>query len=206
MPDLLNNQWLNIFGAAVFALSGALEARRKGMDVFGATVVSLVTALGGGTLRDLLLQHGAVFWVADPVPVIAVTLTALATFFAWHPLPRTFGRMLLVADAAGLAVLTILGEQKALAAGVSPVVALVMGIITGVAGGILRDILCNEIPLVLRREIYATAAAVGGLLFLGLRALHMGGALPALLAVATVFIVRLIALRLNLSLPRSSAT
>jgi len=202
MPTLLNNQWLNILGAAVFALSGALEARRKGMDVFGATVVALVTALGGGTLRDLLLQHGPVFWVADPVPVIAVTLTAAVAFFAYHPLPRSFSRLLLVADAAGLSVFTILGEQKALAAGVSPIVALVMGIITGVAGGILRDILCNEIPLVLRREIYATASATGGLLFLGLRALHMGGTFPTILAVAAVFAVRLIALRLNLSLPR----
>jgi uncharacterized membrane protein YeiH len=195
---------LDILGVAVFAVSGALEAGRRRMDVFGAVVVALVTALGGGTLRDVILRHGPVFWVADPVYVVAGTLAALATFFTAGQLAR-WPRLLLVADAAGLAVFSVMGVQKALDAGVSPAVALVMGVITGVAGGIGRDILCNEIPLVLRREIYATAALAGGALFLGLRPFHVPEDLSILLSSSLVFGVRLIAVRLDLALPRYPA-
>lgn len=193
---------LDILGVAVFAISGALEAGRRRMDVFGATVVALVTAVGGGTLRDVILQHGPVFWVADPTYVVVVILAALAAFFAAHRLAR-WPRLLLVADAGGLAVFSVMGVQKALAAGVSPLVALVMGVITGVAGGIVRDILCNEIPLVLRREIYATAALAGGALFLLLRYLAVPENFSILCSTLLVFCVRLLAVRLNLALPRS---
>jgi len=191
---------LDLLGVIVFALSGALEARGKGMDVFGAVVIALVASLGGGTLRDVILQHGPVFWVADPVYVIAVTVTAVGAFFGASRLLLP-PRLLLVADAAGLAIFSVLGVQKALGAGAAPVVALGMGVITGVAGGIVRDILCNEIPLVLRREIYATAALAGGLVFLLLRLTPLGDGLRTALAALTVFSVRLIAVRLNLSLP-----
>ena len=191
---------LDLVGVVVFAVSGALEAGRKRMDVFGAVVLALVTALGGGTLRDVILQHGLVFWVADPTYVIAVTLAALAAFALVRrvPLPRRF---LLVADAGGLAVFAVLGTQKALSAGAAPVVALGMGVITGVAGGVLRDVLCNEVPLVLRREIYATAALSGGLLFWLLRQLGTNEAWATALGALCVFAVRLVAVRLNLDLP-----
>ena len=192
---------LDILGVVVFAISGALEAGRRRMDVFGAVVVALVTAIGGGTLRDVILQHGPVFWVADPTYVVVVTLAALGAFFAAGWLAR-WPRLLLVADAGGLAVFSVMGVQKALGAGASPIVALVMGVITGVAGGIVRDILCNEIPLVLRREIYATAALAGGALFLLLRHFAVPDGLSTLLSALLVFGIRLIAVRLKLSLPR----
>lgn len=191
---------LDLVGVVVFAISGVLEAGRKRMDVFGAVVLALVTALGGGTLRDVILQHGPVFWVADPTYVIAVTVAALATFALVRrvSLPRRF---LLVADAGGLAVFAVLGTQKALGAGAAPVVALGMGVITGVAGGVIRDVLCNEVPLVLRREIYATAALAGGLLFWLLHQCGMGEAAATALGALCVFAVRLVAVRLNLALP-----
>lgn len=192
---------LDILGVAVFALSGALEAGRRRLDVFGAVVIALVTAVGGGTLRDVILRHGPVFWVADPTYVIVVTLSALATFFL-SPRVRFPRRLLLVADAGGLAVFSVMGVQKALAAGVSPVVALMMGVITGVAGGILRDMLCNEIPLVLRREIYATAALAGGILFLLLRFLGVPEGMNTAVSACAVFGIRLVAVRLDLALPR----
>lgn len=191
---------LDLVGVVVFAISGVLEAGRRQMDIFGAVVLALVTALGGGTLRDVILQHGPVFWVADPTYVIAVTLAALAAFVVVRrvPLPRRF---LLVADAAGLAVFAVMGTQKALGAGAAPVVALGMGVITGVAGGVIRDVLCNEVPLVLRREIYATAALSGGLLFWLLREAGTGEAWATALGALCVFAVRLVAVRLNLDLP-----
>ena len=192
---------LDILGVAVFAVSGALEAGRRRLDVFGAVVIALVTAVGGGTLRDVLLRHGPVFWIADPTYVIIVTLAALGAFFL-APRLRFPRRLLLVADAGGLAVFSVMGVQKALQSGASPVVALMMGVITGVAGGILRDVLCNEVPLVLRREIYATAALAGGVLFLGLRALGVPEGIGTALAVILVFVIRLVAVRLDLTLPR----
>ena len=192
---------LDILGVAVFALSGALEAGRRRLDVFGAVVIALATAVGGGTLRDVILRHGPVFWVADPTYVIVVTLSALLTFFL-APRVQFPRRLLLVADAGGLAVFSVMGVQKALAAGVSPVVALMMGVITGVAGGILRDILCNEIPLVLRREIYATAALSGGVLFLLLRSSGVPEGINTAVSACAVFAIRLIAVRLDLALPR----
>lgn len=196
---------LDLVGVVVFAISGVLEAGRRQMDIFGAVVLALVTALGGGTLRDVILQHGPVFWVADPTYVIAVTLAALATFALVRrvTLPRRF---LLVADAAGLAVFAVLGTQKALGAGAAPVVALGMGVISGVAGGMIRDVLCREIPLVLRREIYATAALSGGLLFWLLRQLGTSEAWATALGALCVFAVRLVAVRLNLALPAATPT
>ena len=192
---------LDILGVVVFAASGVLEAGRRRLDIFGAVVVALVSALGGGTLRDMMLQHGPVFWIADPLYVMLVTAAALVTFALAHRFVPP-ARLLLVADAAGLAVFSVLGVQKALAAGVAPVVALGMGVITGVAGGIIRDILCNEVPLVLRREIYATASLAGGVLFLFLSAVHVPAAISTWVAALAVFSVRLAAIRLRLSLPR----
>jgi uncharacterized membrane protein YeiH len=192
----------DLLGVAVFALSGALEARRKQMDVFGVAVVALVTALGGGTLRDLLL-YATVFWVADPLPVVVATAVAVFTFFVSRPLVPLSRQMLLVADAAGLALFTVLGVQQAQAGGVSPIVAVLMGMISGVVGGIMRDILCNTIPLVLRREVYATASLAGGLVFLGLGQTPLPLSWRMSFAFLTVFTLRVLALRFHLALPHA---
>ena len=192
----------SLLGSAVFAFSGALEAGRKKMDVFGVIVVALVTALGGGTLRDLLLPGKSVFWVTDSQPVITAIMVAVLTFYTIRPLGPVSRRMLLIADAAGLAFFTVLGVEKSLSCGLSPLISVMMGTITGIVGGIVRDILCNTIPLVLQREVYATASLAGGIMYLCLGITPLSPTWRTILAILTVFLIRLLALRLNLALPR----
>jgi uncharacterized membrane protein YeiH len=153
-------------GVAVFALTGALVAARKGMDPFGFALLATVTGVGGGTLRDLLLGIRPVFWIVDPGDVLVCICVAALTFTlgpvrvaALEKLGR--GRILLWADALGLALFTVVGTQKALAAGSPALSAVALGTITATFGGIIRDILAGTTPLVLRQEIYVTAAALG---------------------------------------------
>ncbi len=191
---------LDLFGTAVFAATGALAAGRKHMDIFGVVVVGLVTALGGGTARDLVLGVGPVFWVRDAAYIGVAVCAALATLVLAR-FVRMHDRSLLVADAFGLAVFTAIGAQKAFAAGAAGAIAVIMGVMTGVVGGMVRDVLCGEIPLILRKEIYATASLAGGTAFVLLRS---GGAerLPATAAaVVVVLIVRLAAIHWRLALP-----
>lgn len=162
--------WLDLLGVAVFAISGALAAGRKGMDLLGVLVIAALTAVGGGTLRDLLLNRHPIFWIADTAYLSVVAGAALATvlYVRWRPPP---GNTLLFADAAGLALFTLAGAQAVEAAGHAPAIVVLMGAMTGAAGGMLRDILCAEIPLILRRDIYATAAIAGASLYLILQSL-----------------------------------
>lgn len=194
---------VGLLGVAVGAISGVLEARNKRMDIFGAIVVALVTALGGGTLRDLLLQHGPVFWIHDPAPLMVAGGVAIFTFAVASSPGTQFQKALLVADAGALALFTVFGTSKALDAHAPPLVALVMGVITGVFGGILRDILCNEIPLVLRRDIYATASIAGAALFLVMRRAGVPLQWVSLSSICQVFVIRLVVLRWKLSLPEA---
>lgn len=191
---------LDLFGVAVFAVSGALEAGRKRMDVFGTVVVAIVTAIGGGTVRDLVLGIRPVLWISHPIYVLVATAAALVTFITarWVQFPT---RVLLIFDAFGLAMFTIIGCQRALEVNVSYVIVVVMGVITGVAGGIIRDILCGEIPLVLRSEIYATASLAGGMLFVALHSFGVERSIAAIAAVALILIIRLAAIYWRLSLP-----
>ena len=182
---------LDHFGAAVFGVSGALTAGRKSMDLFGVVVIAVITAVGGGTVRDLLLPT----YLLVCVLAAGVTL-AYARFF--RP-PR---HSLLVADAFGLAVFTFIGAMAALEAGVPAPIVVLMGTVTGaVAGGIMREVLCTKLPLILRREIYATAAIAGAAVFVVLANLGATGPLVALPTVATVFGLHLTALRLDLHVP-----
>ncbi len=157
---------LSLFGVAVFAISGALAAGQKQLDIFGVVVISVVTALGGGTIRDLLLDRNPVFWIGDTHYLWVASLAGLLTvlYLRYHPLPF---RLLLYADGLGLALFTISGTRIAESTGVSPGVCVLMGCITGVAGGIIRDVLTAEVPLLLRdRELYATAAIAGSTVYL----------------------------------------
>jgi uncharacterized membrane protein YeiH len=154
------------FGVAVFALSGALVGARRGMDPFGFALLATVTGVGGGTLRDLLLGVRPVFWVSDPTDVVICVAVAGATFVLG---PRRVSaleggrrsRALLWADALGLALFAVAGAQKALAAGAAGLTAVALGTVTAAFGGIIRDMLAGVTPLVLRQEIYVTAAALG---------------------------------------------
>jgi uncharacterized membrane protein YeiH len=159
MPHLLEH-----FGVSVGAISGVLAARGKRIDLFGVIVLALVAALGGGTLRDVVLQHRnvGVFWIEDYTYVITAIITGIVAFFVGRRLGHV-AKPLLIADAVALALFTILGTAKGLKFDVGRVNAVVLGVVTGVAGGIVRDVLVGEIPLVFQREIYlyATAAFAG---------------------------------------------
>jgi uncharacterized membrane protein YeiH len=191
---------LDLFGTAVFAATGALAAGRKHMDVFGVVVVALVTALGGGTARDVVLGVGPVFWVHDAAYVIVAACAAVGTFVLAR-FARLPERALLVADAFGLAVFTAIGAQRAFAAGAAGLIAVLMGVMTGVAGGMVRDVLCGEIPLILRKEIYATASLAGATAFVLLRSGGVERTPATAAAVVLVLAVRLAAIHWRLSLP-----
>jgi uncharacterized membrane protein YeiH len=186
-------------GVAVFAISGALAAARKQLDLLGVVVISTVTAIGGGTVRDVLLNR-AVFWIARSSFLYVILGAALATI-AWTRRLHPPERALALADAAGLALFTVSGAQIAERMGLAGVVVVLMGTLTGVAGGVLRDVLSAEIPLVLRRgQIYATAAIAGASLYLLLQAVF-DRTVAALGGMACIAILRVGAIAWNWSLP-----
>lgn len=194
--------WLEHFGIAVAALTGVLAARGRRVDLFGVVVLAIVTALGGGTLRDLLTGDTPVLWVRQPEYLInAVTIAVAGFFIARHRQPPLAA--LQVADAFALALFSIIGAKKALGLDLSPSVAVAMGVITGVAGGILRDVLVGEIPLVFRPAIhlYATAALAGVALHVFLRPHVSNESALTILSTGTILVLRLAAIRWRLALP-----
>ena len=191
---------LDLFGVAVFAVSGSLAAGRKRMDIFGVTVLGLVTALGGGTLRDTLLDAGPIFWIDDPGYLLIAVASSLLTFVAVRAISIPW-RGLLISDAFGLAVFMAIGTSKALTITNSASVAIVMGVMTGVAGGMIRDVLSAEVPLILRKEIYATAALCGALAYVLLIHLGMPDIGSLILSAAITLSIRLAAIRWGFSLP-----
>jgi uncharacterized membrane protein YeiH len=192
---------LDLAGVAVFAVSGALAGGRKRLDLFGVFVVAVVTAIGGGTLRDLLLGRLPVFWVGEPVYLAVVAAAAAATvLFTRRRTPNA--RRLLVADALGLALFSVSGAQVAEMVTTSKLVVVLMGTSTAAAGGLLRDVLCGEVPLILRgRELYATAALAGASAYVGLGAAGLARPSAAAAGVATTLALRLASLRRGLTLP-----
>lgn len=195
--DLL--QWFDYFGVFVFAITGAMLAARKEMDVFGFVVLALMPAIGGGTLRDLILGE-PVFWLSDTTYLFVTLTAALVTFFAVRFMTR-LSDVLLWFDALGLSVFCAIGAAKAMAVTGDPVIGVVMGVITAVAGGILRDVIANETPLVLHKEVYATAAFCGSVCYVF--ANYYVADFALVLGVTTAFVVRGLGIILGLSLPVS---
>lgn len=193
--------FFDLLGVAVFAISGALAAGRKSLDLIGVLVIAIVTAVGGGTLRDLLLSRHPVFWVASPdflsVSIVCALLTLV--YVRWlHP-PE---RLLLVADALGLALFTISGARIAQTMHVDEIIVVVMGVITGVFGGVLRDVLCAEIPMILRKgSIYATTAIAGASVFVLIDDLGLHRMSAAIIGMIVIAALRLGAIVWNWSLP-----
>ena len=193
---------LEHLGVAVAAMTGVLAARGKSVDLFGVLVLAMVTAFGGGTLRDLALGVRPVFWVSDSSFVLTVSATAVIAFFLARA--RHFsGNVLLIADACALAFFTMLGAQKALAYSAAPHIAVAMGVITGVAGGMFRDALIGRIPLVFGREIYlyATAALVGASVFVVMERLMPGAWINLPTGTLIALAMRLAGIRWRLTLP-----
>lgn len=192
---------LDLAGTAVFASSGAIMAARLRMDPFGMMVLAALPAVGGGTLRDLILGARPVFWVADPNYLFVIMATALATMMFVNHLNRIPEKLLLVLDALGLALFCIVGARKSLQFEPSWTIAVVMGVMTGVAGGMMRDIVCRQIPMILRKEIYATACIGGCSAYVLL--LHFGAddALAMGMGMTATALLRLAAIQWQLQLP-----
>lgn len=192
---------LDLVGVFVFALSGGLTAARNRLDLVGFLFVAAVTGIGGGTLRDLLLDRGPVFWVDEPIYLWLTSAAALLAFILAPRLERGQA-VLLWADAAGLAAFSVMGAGTALETGADPAVAVLMGTMTATFGGLIRDIVCSEPPLILRREIYATAAAAGAAVLVAGDASGLPPSLSVSAGLAVAFAARAVGLLFGLSLPR----
>ncbi len=189
-----------LLGVAFFAVSGALRAGDKGMDFFGVLVIAAITATGGGTLRDMLLGTKPVFWIEDTA-FLLVSLAAATATVLFARLREPPSNTLLVTDAFGLSVATVFGAQAAAQAGASPLIVIVMGVTTGVAGGVLRDVLCAEVPLILRKEIYATASMAGAVAYVPLDGLAYANPAITVVPMVIVFAVRLAAIWFGIHRP-----
>lgn len=193
-------QFLNYAGVAVFAATGALAASRKEMDIIGFLFLASVTGIGGGTIRDLILGLTPVFWVQDSVNLLVCSATAIIMYFAAQVVENRF-TLLLWLDALGLAAYAVLGTQIGLVSGASEIVAVVTGVITATFGGIIRDVISNESSVLLRREIYITAALIGAALHVVLQYFGLPELLSALLAGVAAFGLRGGAVHYGWSLP-----
>lgn len=194
-------QLFTLIGVAVFAASGALAGVRRALDPVGVLVLAVVTATGGGTLRDLLMDRHPIFWISSPSYIGVSALAALATWLWVRRFPPP-DRALAYADAVGLAFFSIAGAQIAEAGGLAPFAATIMGALTGCAGGLVRDVLVAEVPLIFRQsELYVTACVAGVALYFGLKALGLPVSAASLAGMATIAIVRLAAIRWAIVLP-----
>ena len=192
---------LEMLGTAAFAVSGALAASRKRMDIFGFCVLALMPAVGGGTIRDILIDRVPVFWVSDNRYVAVAIIAALVVFFAPYRGPGSRQRLLVWADALGLALFAALGTEICLQHNTGPLVAVMLGVTTAVTGGMIRDVICNEIPLILSREIYATAAFVSSLAYVVADRMALGDTASLTIGVLTGLAVRGLAIIYDWSLP-----
>lgn len=191
---------LDLVGTFVFALSGAVAGARRRLDIFGVLVLSFVAANSGGIVRDLLIGATPPAAISDWRYLVVSALAGLAVFFRF-PLVERLKSPVLVFDAAGLALFCVAGAQKALVFGLAPVMAALLGMLTGVGGGIARDVLLSEVPAILRSDIYAVAALAGAAVVVGGDALHLPSTPTALAGAALCFGLRMAALRLGWHLP-----
>lgn len=192
---------LNIFGLFVFAISGALRALRQDMDFFGVALLAFVTGVGGGTIRDVLLGFFPVWWIENISAVFICLAGAIVATLAQSVLDSRI-KALIWADALGLSAFAILGAQSALGAGAHPVIAIFMGAVTATFGGVVRDVLLNEPPLILKQDIYATAAMLGAAAYIGLLEFGLAAAAAAPLAALITFAIRGASILFNIPSPK----
>ncbi|MGP5311495.1 trimeric intracellular cation channel family protein [Psychrobacter faecalis] len=198
-PDILL-YLLDMVGVVACAIAGTLLAQHKGFDIAGCILVSMVNAIGGGTLRDMALDRHPLFWMTDLNYVIVITITSLILQIFFH-LYHKIDKALKFFDAIGLAAFSVIGFKVALAQDMSPVIAVMMGVWTAIIGGLLRDIICNEIPLLLQREIYITASIAGSLSYLALDYWGVDAVTNEFMMLFIIFAVRMLALKFDWHLP-----
>ena len=192
--------FLDLFGTAVFALSGVLAAKEKRLDWYGGLVLALVTAIGGGTFRDLVLGRVPVFWINDNVYIWIALATGVLSFPFLSKI--IVNRWLLWSDAFGLGLFTVIGCQIAIDSGMSATVAILMGVATGTFGGMIRDILCGQAPFILKQEIYATASILGGVLYWIFAEELDQEWVGMILCISVVTLLRILAIEKNWRLPK----
>lgn len=192
--------FLDLFGVAVFAISGALAAGRRGMDFLGTFVCASVTAVGGGTLRDLLINRHPIFWFSNSTYLYIIIGSVIVTMLYTRrfPLPHY---SLQVADALGLAVFGISGAHVAEQAGLAPLVVIFMGTITAAAGGVIRDLLCSTVPMVFQRDIYVISVIVGLVGYVALQRLGIASNASIVIGGVIIIVIRLLAIFFHLHLP-----
>ncbi|WP_201557837.1 trimeric intracellular cation channel family protein [Psychrobacter sp. 72-O-c] len=198
-PDILL-YLLDMVGVIACAIAGTLLAQHKGFDISGCILVAMVNAIGGGTLRDMALDRHPLFWMTDLNYVIVITVTSLILQVFFH-LYHKIDNPLKFFDAIGLASFSVIGFKIALTQDMSPLIAVMMGVWTAIIGGLLRDIICNEIPLVLQREIYISASVAGSVTYLLLDYFGVNPGINEFIMLSVIFAVRMLALRFDWHLP-----
>ncbi|RMB64021.1 trimeric intracellular cation channel family protein [Dokdonia sinensis] len=191
---------IDILGTISFAISGVLTAMNKRMDVFGILIIAAVTSVGGGTLRDVLIGKTPVTWMLN-MTFIYVILGATIAAIVFRPQLKYVRKSLFLFDTIGIGLYTTAGVQIGLAADLHPIICILLGTMSACFGGVLRDILCNEIPVIFRKEIYATACILGGVVYLILYRFDVDTSLTTIIAGSVVITVRLLAVHFKLSLP-----
>ncbi len=196
--DILN--YLDLIGTLVFAIIGAMAASSKKLDLFGAAFIAFVTAVGGGTIRDLLIGATPVGWMRDESYMLIIFVGVGITFL-FQKQVRKLRKTLFLFDTIGIGVFTILVLKKALLIEVDPIIAIMMGMFSAVLGGVIRDILINEIPLILRKEIYAMACVAGATLFYFLQKTSLGFEMNTVISIAAIILIRILAIKYKIGLP-----
>lgn len=187
-------------GTFVFAISGALVASEKRFDIFGALTIGFATAVGGGTLRDMMLGVQPVTWILS-LTYFYITIAGVFVTMLFQPIVLKMRSTLFLFDSVGIGVFTVIGIHKAQLFNIAPPLAVMMGMITAVAGGIIRDTLCGQVPLIFRKEIYATACICGGFVYYGMSYLHIPEAIDIWTAMLVIVAIRILAVHFGVQLP-----
>ena len=191
---------IDIAGIAVFSISGVFAAMEKKLDVFGVFIIAFITALGGGTLRDVLIGQLPVSWMYNLNYGLIVLLSTLAAMF-FSNIIGNYQKTLLTFDSLGLGLFTVVGIQKGILLDFHPAVCIALGTITACFGGVIRDILCNNIPLIFQKEVYATACILGGVVYFVLMRFQMNEMITEMVSITFIVVFRLVAVRFNWQLP-----
>lgn len=191
---------MDLLGTIAFAISGVMVAMDKRLDLFGVFIVAFVTAVGGGTLRDLLIGNTPVAWMREYVYILTIIITVILAILFREKL-RYLRKSLFLFDTLGIGLYTMVGIEQGLQADLLPIMCIALGTMTASFGGVIRDILCNEIPVVFHKEIYATACVVGGISYFVLRNLPIHDQYVYILAIAIVVGIRLMAVKYKIALP-----
>ena len=191
---------IDILGTIAFAISGVLIAMEKKLDLFGVIIIAFVTAIGGGTLRDMLIGNTPVLWMRELTYVIVILSAVILAIFFSKQL-RRIRKTLFLFDTIGIGLFTMVGVEKGLNADLLPVMCIALGTITACFGGVIRDILCNEIPVIFRKEVYATACIVGALSYFLLRKLPFTEEYAYSAAILIIIIIRILVVKFKIALP-----